>query len=95
MTVGEAQGLIRANGNPRPETVTPDKHPSPEEMARAVKADLGQELFGATPEGPTQTQAKATVIPFGRQGAADATRQARPEAAPAAPTAPKPAPRRC
>lgn len=93
ITVGEAQGLIRANGNPRPETVTPDKHPSPEEMARAVKADLEQELFGVTPEVPTQTQTNATVIPFGRQGVGNATQQPRPKAAPAAPTAPTPTPR--
>lgn len=93
MTVGEAQRLIRANDNPRPESVAPDRHPSPEEMARAVNSDLEQEHVGVTPAGPAQTQTNATVTPFGRQGVADATQQSRPKAAPAAPTAPKPAPR--
>lgn len=95
MTVGEAQRLIRANDNPRPESVAPDRHPSPEEMARAVNLDLEQEHVGVTPAGPAQTQTDATVIPFvPQQGSERATQQApHPKAAPAAQTAPKPAPR--
>lgn len=92
MTVGEAQGIIRAAEAAHSETLSPDKHPSPEEMADAVRKDLGQELPGVTPEVPTQAQ--ANVIPFVRQpGTAGTAQQARPNAAPAAPTAPKPAPR--
>ena len=64
-------------------------------MARAVKSDLEQEHVGVTPTGSTQTQTDATVIPFvPQQGSARATQQApHPQAAPAAQTAPKPAPR--
>ncbi|WP_418954480.1 hypothetical protein [Tractidigestivibacter sp.] len=95
MTVGEAQRLIRANDNPRPESVAPDMHPSPEEMARAVKSDLEQEHVGVTPAGSAQTQTDATVIPFvPQQGSPRATQQApHLQAASAAQTAPKPAPR--